>query len=123
IDARADLRVERLLDGRDADEGALAFRPAAAEQVRPAVPAERLRAATRRREAPKQLLATDDADRRGRHAEVDRPGSARELLAARGVARAEACGRGVDLESHAAAKAGSVKFRDGLEATIGGRGH
>src|SRR5207248_1466608 len=99
----------RLVERRDADAAVLGVRPAAAEKVRTAGEAERLRASLRRLVRLDQVLSLQDPDRRRRHADVHGSAAAGELLAAFAVAVAETVRRLGELELDAAAEATSVE--------------
>src|SRR6185295_15641350 len=81
--------------------------PAAAEEIRAAPRAERLRASSGWLEGLQQVSALDDPDRGRADASVQSGGAAGELLAALAVAVAKRLGSLGDLECHAAAEAAS----------------
>src|SRR4029077_6993978 len=107
VDVRARTRGELVVQRTRPHARDLRVRPAAAEEIRAAPLAERLRASAGWLEGLQQVPTLEDPDRGRAHASVQRTGAARELLAACAVAVAKRLGRFGDLELHAAAEAAS----------------
>src|ERR1043166_7679352 len=91
--------LERRVDRRQPHAAVLPLGPPAAKEVRAAVRAERLRAASLRRVGTQQLAARGDVDRVAARAGVRGRGAAGQPLAARAVAVAARLELAVDLEA------------------------
>src|SRR5207244_10191977 len=104
VDVDAWTRLEWIVQRRRPDARDLRLRPAAAEEVRAAGAAERLRAANGGLERLQQFLALENPDRLRRHAPIHGSDAARELLAAFAVAPPERRRRLCHLERAAPAE-------------------
>src|SRR4030095_14487409 len=96
----ADFLVER----RHADAAVLGLGPAAAEEIRSAGEAVRLRASLGRLIRLNEILSLDDADRGRGRANVRRAGAARQLLAACAVTEPDPVRRHIHVELHTSAE-------------------
>src|SRR6266516_2505952 len=105
--------LERVVDRAEADARALGLGPAAAEQVRAADRAERLRCSLRRPVGAEELLAGDDRDAVARDAAIRGAAAAGELFAARTVAEGGRLEVVRELEADSAAETASVQGHAG----------
>src|SRR4051812_44175880 len=117
VDVRARARGEFVAQPSRSHAGGLRLGPAAAEEIRAAPLAERLRAAFGGLEGLQEVSAFDDTDRTRKNASVQRAYAAGELLAALTVAVAKSLGCLGDFELHAAAEAASPESGHAVEPT------